>query len=255
MALSQLGSEQAAATEKTLADADHFLDYLATHPHAKIRYHASDMILNNHSDASYLSASRGRSRAGGHFFLGWLPRKHHPIRLNGQILSLCEILKFVSSSAAEAELGALFLNTKQARIFRLALEELGHPQPPTPINCDNETAVGICNGTVKRQRSRSMEMRYFWVGDQVKNGVVSVEWAPGAENMGDYTTKHFMSPHHTRVRQLYVHMPNSPRELPRAMTPRDLRGCVGKYPGAYTRGRVLPNLGTSQVRSWVPHVA
>ena len=78
-----------------------------------------------------------------------------------------------------------FLTTKQARIFRLALEELGHPQPPTPINCDNETAVGICNGTVKRQRLRLMEMRYFWVGDQVKNGVVNIQYAPGAKNMGD----------------------------------------------------------------------
>jgi hypothetical protein len=124
-----------------------------------------------------------------------------------------------------------------------------------PINCDNKTAVGICNGTVKCQRSRSMEMRYFWVGDQVKNGVVNVQWAPGAKNMGDYTTKHFVSTHHTRVRPLYVHMPNSPWELPRAVTPRDLRGCVGKYPGTYTRGRVLPDLGTSQVRSWVPCAA
>jgi hypothetical protein len=75
--------------------------------------------------------------------------------------------------------------TKQAHIFRLALEELGHLQPPTPINCDNKTAVGICNGTVKRQRSRLIEMRYFWVGDQVKNGVVNVQYAPGAKNMGD----------------------------------------------------------------------
>ena len=67
MALSQLGSEQAAPTEKILADAEHFLNYLATHLDAMIRYHASDMILNTHSDASYLSASRRRSRAGGHF--------------------------------------------------------------------------------------------------------------------------------------------------------------------------------------------
>jgi hypothetical protein len=109
------------------------------------------MILNNHSNASYLSALCGRSRAGGSFFLGWIPKKTRPIRLNGQILLLCEILKFISSSAAEAELGALFLNTKQARVLRLTLQELGHPQPPTPINCDNETAVGIYNGTVKQQ--------------------------------------------------------------------------------------------------------
>ena len=37
------------------------LDYLATHPDAKIRYHASDMVLNIHSDASYLSEIGAKS--------------------------------------------------------------------------------------------------------------------------------------------------------------------------------------------------
>jgi hypothetical protein len=46
------------------------LDYLATHPDATIWYHASDMILHIHSDASYLSVSNARSRLGGLFFLG-----------------------------------------------------------------------------------------------------------------------------------------------------------------------------------------
>ena len=46
-------------------------------------------------------------------------------------------------------------------IFCLTLEEMGHPQPPTLINCDISTAVGITNNTVKHQKSRSMEMRFF----------------------------------------------------------------------------------------------
>jgi hypothetical protein len=46
------------------------LDYLATHMDATIRYHAYDMILYIHSDASYLSVSNARSRLGGMFFLG-----------------------------------------------------------------------------------------------------------------------------------------------------------------------------------------
>eukprot|EP00804_Cyclotella_cryptica_P014578 CCRYP_004837-RA/>CCRYP_004837-RA protein AED:0.52 eAED:0.52 QI:0/-1/0/1/-1/0/1/0/135 len=45
--------------------------------------------------------------------------------------------------------------------MRLTLEELGHPQPPTRIHVDNSTTVGIVNNTIKRQKSRSMEMRYF----------------------------------------------------------------------------------------------
>jgi hypothetical protein len=40
---------------------------------------------------------------------------------------------------------------------------MGHIQPKTPVHCDNVTAVGIANSTVKRQRSRSMEMRFFWI--------------------------------------------------------------------------------------------
>jgi hypothetical protein len=55
MPLNDIATEQTKATEKTQAAADQLLDYLATHPNATIRYHASDMILHIHSDASYLS--------------------------------------------------------------------------------------------------------------------------------------------------------------------------------------------------------
>ena len=37
--------------------------------------------------------------------------------------------KSVMQSAAEAECGALYMNTKEAIPMRITLEELGHPQP------------------------------------------------------------------------------------------------------------------------------
>ncbi len=123
------------------------------------------MILNVHSDASYLSTPKARSQAGGYFFLGSLPHDGDPIRLNGAIHITCTILKLVAASAAKAELGPLFLNAQEAKIMRLILFELGHPQPPTPIHINNTTTVGIVNNTVKQQRSRAMEMRYFWLLD------------------------------------------------------------------------------------------
>ena len=128
------------------------LDYLATNTNANVRFYPSDMILNVHSDASYLSAKDAKSRAAGHFFLGWEPDDKRPIHLNGSILTLCTILKFVAASAAESELGAMFLNAKEAKIIRLTLEELEHPQPPTPMHCNNATAASIANNTVKQQR-------------------------------------------------------------------------------------------------------
>jgi hypothetical protein len=63
-----IATEQTKGTEKTQAATNQLLDYLATHPDATIRYHASDMIFHIHSDASYLSVSNTRSRLGGLFF-------------------------------------------------------------------------------------------------------------------------------------------------------------------------------------------
>ena len=238
-ALSSIASQQSKATEGTMAQLKHMLDYLATHPDATVRFHASDMILNIHSDASYLSEPGGKSRAAGHFFLGWIPRDGEPIRLNGAFFTLCSILKFVAASAAEAELGALFLNMREGRIFRLALEELGHPQPPTPIHCDNATAAGIVNGTIRRQRSRMFEMRYFYACDQVDKKYFLVYWHPGAENLGDYASKHHEAAHHKLVRPIYLHETNSPRVLVRALTPQQVRALgVGKTPSR--RGRSSP---------------
>jgi hypothetical protein len=56
-----------------------------THPDAIIQHHASDMILNIHSDTSYLSAPKDFSRVGAYFFLGSIPQDGDPIKLNGAI--------------------------------------------------------------------------------------------------------------------------------------------------------------------------
>jgi len=69
MALNGILADQVAPTEHTNKRLEQFLDYMATHPDATIRFKASNMILNIHSNASYLSASRAQSQAGGYFFL------------------------------------------------------------------------------------------------------------------------------------------------------------------------------------------
>ena len=70
-ALNSIAAESSKPTERTMERVEQLLDYMHTYPNAVVRYYASDMISNVHSDASYLSAGRGRSRAGGYFF----PRK------------------------------------------------------------------------------------------------------------------------------------------------------------------------------------
>jgi predicted protein tyrosine phosphatase len=52
MPLNDIATEQTKTKEKTQAAINQMLDYLATHPDATIRYHASDMVLHIHIDAS-----------------------------------------------------------------------------------------------------------------------------------------------------------------------------------------------------------
>ena len=93
------------------------LDYLATHPAAKVRFHALPMVLNIHFGVLYLSERQARSRLMGYFFLGEVPKKGENIQMNGNIFVSCGILQIVVCSAAEAELGALFLNIKEGKVL------------------------------------------------------------------------------------------------------------------------------------------
>ncbi|MCP4744855.1 MAG: hypothetical protein GY874_01760, partial [Desulfobacteraceae bacterium] len=137
VALSAITAEQSKPTGDTLKKTKKFLDYVALHPDAVLTFSASNMVLNVHSNASYLTEPKARSRAGRHFFMS---NNSKEPKDNGAILNVAKIIKNVMSSAAEAEIGALFINSRQAVPTRTALEEMGHPQSPTPIQTNNTTA-------------------------------------------------------------------------------------------------------------------
>ena len=206
------------------------------------------MILQIHTDASYLSEPKARSRAAGHYLLGWLPQNNQPIRLSGAIYTLCTVLKCVASSAAEAEIGELFLNIKEGRVLQVTLVEMGHPQPPTPIHCNNATTAGIANETVKKHRSRPMEMRYFYSCEQVRMGNFNVQYHHGLECLGYYPSKHHITAHHHNVRPIYLNTKESPFFLPIALKPSYMRGCVWKTMAGYKHGLPLPVLPRSRSR-------
>ena len=139
---------------------------MATHPEAVIRYPAIGMQLYVHSDASYLSVSKTRSRAGGiHYLSDPPPNTQDPDNytplLNGIIHVVFKILRNIMSSAADAELGALFLKTKEAVPIRTTFIKMNWPQPPTTIQVDNSTAVGIANQSIKQKMSKAIDMSFY----------------------------------------------------------------------------------------------
>ena len=97
-ALSALASQQAQPTENTMKVCKLFLDHMASQEEPILTYKASDMVLAIHSNASYLSKPKARSRAGGHMFMSMnddIPTN------NGAVLNISQIIQAVMSSAAE----------------------------------------------------------------------------------------------------------------------------------------------------------
>ena len=112
VALGTIAAQQSIATQTTSKCVNHLLDYCHTNTDAKLRYHASDMILHIHSYASYNSEAKARSQAGGHFYLVNTASIRPTMHNNGDILNTSTIMRNVMASASEAECRALFNNTK-----------------------------------------------------------------------------------------------------------------------------------------------
>jgi len=62
------------------------------------------------------------------------------------------------TSAAEAELGTLYINAREAIYIRNILEAMGHPQPRTPVQTDNSTAEGVVNNKILPKQTKAMDM-------------------------------------------------------------------------------------------------
>ena len=197
VALSTLSAQQANATAKTAEAITKFLNYAASHPDAKIRFHASDMRLKTHVDASYLTEPQARSRAGAYHFMGNNPGKPDPPN-QAAVLADTHVMKNVLASAAEAEIGSTFDGGKDVVILQTTANEMGHPQNGTPIQVDNSTSHTFANNKLKQKRSRAIDMRFYWVQDRVQQGQFIIYWAPGSENKADYLTKHFSAADHHR---------------------------------------------------------
>ena len=204
-ALNQISTQQSKPTQRTNEDADMLLDFAATYPNAKIRFYASDMILHIDTDAAYLVMPNAKSRIAGYFYLSSNPKATGaPVPLNGPILVECTTIKHVVGSAAEAECGGCYHNAQKAIPIRIALQDLGHPQPKTPIKTDNSTAEGFANKSMRQKRSKAWDMRYHWIRDRDAQGHFKFYWARGLDNWADYFTKHHSPSYHIATRPNYI---------------------------------------------------
>ena len=203
-AVTHLSSLQSRPTQNVLLAAQRLLAYCSRYPNNALRYHACDMVLHIQSDASYLSRPNSRSVAGAIFYLG---NADQPTHINGCVHALSSIIPAVVASVAEAEYAALFQAGQEGTWLRSILASLGYPQPPTHILCDNKCAVGIALDTIKPKRTKSIDMRYHWIRDRIRQGQYIVTWRKGVHNLADFFTKPLPVHLHRSLMPLFVHVP------------------------------------------------
>ena len=116
------------------------------------------------------------------------------------------------SSAAEAELGALYINARKAVPQCQSLAEMGHKQPPTPMQTNNSTALGVMNNNIQPRRTKAMDMQFHWLRCR----------------KAQHQLRFFLVPRNHQQSRLLDQAPLcSPphQKMPRNLNPQDCTGC------------------------------
>ena len=119
-------------------------------------------------------------------------------------MTTAQIIKSVMSSSLEVELTALFINFRETVPAQRDIEEMGHKQPPTPMQTDNTMDHGAVTNNISSKRLKYMDMRFHWLRCQATQGQFRHLWKRGAINLVDYVTKHPAAIHHRTIRPTFL---------------------------------------------------
>ena len=108
------------------------------------------------------------------------------------------------SSAAKAKISGLFICTKAMVPLRNILIKVGWLQPKSPIQCDNSTSVGVANNTIIQRKTKTINMQYHWLRCHKAQGRFRFFWAPGSDNLANYSTKNNPPLYHESHRHTHV---------------------------------------------------
>ena len=202
-AVCELSTLQAKPTLLTMKKMWRLVGYAAKHPNGCVHIVPSEMLLRIQSDGSHLSRPHSKSVAGGIHYLGTTD----PFFLNAPIHVQSTTIPVNTAAVSETEYAGCFANGQIGTDERSVLKNLGYPQPPTIILCDNECAVGLASDTVRAKKSKAIDMRFDWIRDRVRQKQFIVSFLPGSLNLADFFTKSLPKWKHQELAPLYVDYP------------------------------------------------
>ena len=108
----------------------------------------------------------------------------------GAIYAKSGIQRLMTKSSTEAELVAICDSANQVLWTRNFLRCQGHHQPPALIHEDNQSTIQLIrNGRSNSERTRHVDIRYFFLHDRMSTGDIDIQYLPTKEMITYMLTK------------------------------------------------------------------
>jgi hypothetical protein len=161
--------------------AKHVLRYIRGTINYGLRYTtSSDIQLHGFTDSDWAGSAEDRkSTSSMCFSLGSAmiflsSRKHKSVALS--------TVEAEYMAACEACIEAIWLRKLIYDLFDQTLES-------TTIYCDNQSCIRLSEHPVFHERSKHIEIKYYFIQDKVQEGEVKLEYIPTDEQTTDILTK------------------------------------------------------------------
>ena len=180
LAVSHLCSRVSIPTENDLAKLNRVIGYLGRSRELRTEFkRGEDVNLTAYVDASFGTHSDGTSRTGTVIMLA-----------GAAIGAWTNKQKIVTKSSTEAELVALSDGLPPVLWAREFMLSQGYAMAATPIAQDNQGVLAILDkGRHSKQRTRHMNIRYFFIRDRVRSGEVLLHYTATSDMVADVLTK------------------------------------------------------------------
>jgi hypothetical protein len=168
-------------TEQHLLDAKRIFRYLKGTSDFGILYKkGARENLYGFSDSDYAGDQDDRKSTSGYVFMMG----------SGAISWSSKKQAIVTLSTTEAEFIAAAACACQAIWLKRLLCELGyHQEGPTSIHCDNVSTIKLSKNPVLHGRSKHIDVRYHFLRDLCKDGIIDLIYCRSEDQIADIMTK------------------------------------------------------------------
>ena len=165
---------------------------------------AGGITVKLYVDASYGVHYDGKSHTGSCIVIRDVGAVH--CRSSKQLI--------VTKSSTEAELVGLSDSANQGIFIRTFLIAQGYPMPAMTILQDNQSCMALmARGRSGAERTRHIQIRYFWVKERVDRGEVKIEYLRSEDMYANVLTKPLQGGQFVREREaLTGWAPEAPSE-------------------------------------------